>query len=71
MNNLIIRADRVVSPFLMPFSPQRFTHRGAGVRFGDGIKVAVDIGGSGYQISSHIGPSRYFFSGGGVLSISL
>ena len=33
--------------------------------------MAVDIKGSEYQISSHIGPSRYFFSGGGVLSISL
>ena len=33
--------------------------------------MGVDVQGSEYQISSHIGPSRYFFSGGGVLSISL
>ena len=45
MNNLIIRADRKVSPFLMPFSPQRFTHCRAGVCFRYGIEVAVDIGG--------------------------
>ena len=34
-------------------------------------RVSVDIHRSEYQQSSHIGPSRYFFSGGGVLSISL
>ena len=33
----------MVSPFLMPFSPQRFTHRRAGVCFRHGIEVAVDI----------------------------
>ena len=38
-------ADFVVSPFLMLFSPQRFTHRGAGVCFRHGIEVAIDIGG--------------------------
>ena len=29
--------------------PQRFTHRRAGVRFRDGIEVAVDVGGSEYR----------------------
>ena len=36
-----------------------------------GENMGVGVQGSEYQISSHIGPSRYFFSGGGVLSISL
>ena len=38
-----LRADLAVSPFVMLFSPQRLAHRGAGVCFGDGIEVAVDI----------------------------
>ena len=33
----------MVSPFLLPFSPQRFTLRCAGVRLGHGIEVAIDI----------------------------
>ena len=33
--------------------------------------MGVDVQGSEYQQSSHIGVLRYFFSGGGVLSISL
>ena len=36
----------------MLFSPQRFTHRGAGVRFGDGIEVAVDVGGGAHVAMS-------------------
>ena len=39
-----------------PFLPQRFTHRRAGVRFGDGIKVAIDISGvtvDGVQNKKH------------------
>ena len=39
----------------MPFSPQRFTHRRAGVRFRYGIEVAVDIGGG-----AHIAMSEPF-----------
>ena len=47
------RADRTVSPFLIP-SPQRFTHRGAGVCFRHGIEVAIDIRRSEHQKSSHL-----------------
>ena len=36
-------------------SPQRFTHRGAGVRFRYGIEVAVDVGGG-----AHIAMSEPF-----------
>ena len=35
------------------------------------IKVGINICCSEYQQSSHVGVLRYFFSGGGVLSISL
>ena len=38
-----VRADLEVSPFLMLSSSQRFTYCRAGVRFGDGIEVAIDI----------------------------
>ena len=38
----------MVSPFLMLPSPQCFTHLGAVVRFGDGIKVAIDICGGAH-----------------------
>ena len=48
------RADPMVSPLLI-LSPQRFTHRRAGVRFGDSIEVAVDIGGG-----AHIAVSEPF-----------
>ncbi len=34
--------------------PQRFTHGGAGFGFTYGIEVAVDVGGSEYQKSSHL-----------------
>lgn len=37
------RADREVSPFLILFSPQRLTHCRAGVRFGHGIEVTINI----------------------------
>lgn len=33
--------------------------------------IGIDVHGSEYQQSSHVGVLRYFFSGGGVLSISL
>jgi len=59
------------NPFVRLFLSQRLTHRRAGVCFRYRIKVAVDIGGSEYQQSSHVGVLRYFLSGGGVLSISL
>jgi len=39
----------------MLFSPQRFTHRRAGVCFRYGIKVAIDIGGG-----AHIAMSEPF-----------
>ena len=45
------RADPMVSPLLI-LSPQRFTHRRAGVRFGDSIEVAVDIGGGAHVAMS-------------------
>ena len=43
-----LRADRTVSPFLILSSPQRLAHRRAGVRFGDGIEVAIDICGGAH-----------------------
>ncbi len=43
-----LRADLAVSPFVMLFSPQRFTHRGAGVCFCHGIEVAVNVGGGAH-----------------------
>ena len=49
------RADREISPFLMLSLPQRFTHRGAGVCFADGIEVAIDVGGS-----THVAVSEPF-----------
>ena len=49
------RADRLVSPFLIPSSPQRFTHRGAGVCFCYRVKVAVDI-----RRGAHIAMSEPF-----------
>ena len=49
------RADRTVSPFLIPFLSQRFTHRRAGVCLGHGIEVAIDIGGC-----AHIAMSEPF-----------
>ena len=45
----------MVSPFLMLFSPQRFTHRRAGVCFGDGIEVAIDV-----RRGAHIAMSEPF-----------
>ena len=45
----------MVSPFLIPFSPQRFAHRRAGVCFRYGIEVAIDIGGG-----AHIAMSEPF-----------
>ena len=39
----------------MPFSPQRFTHRGAGVRFCYGIEVAIDI-----RRGAHVAMSESF-----------
>ena len=38
----------------LPFSSQRLTHRGAGFGFAYGIEVAVDVGGSEHQKSSHL-----------------
>ena len=40
------------SPFLIPCSPQSFTHCRAGVRLGDGIKVAIDVGGGAHVAMS-------------------
>ena len=51
----VFRADRAVSPFLLPFLPQRFTHCRAGVCFRHGIEVAIDIGGG-----THIAMSEPF-----------
>ena len=45
----------MVTPFVMFSSPQRFTHRGAGVCFCHGIEVAVDVGGG-----AHIAMSEPF-----------
>ena len=45
----------MVSPFLMLFLPQRLTHRRAGVCFGDGVEVAVDI-----RRGAHIAMSEPF-----------
>ncbi len=36
------------TPFVMPFSPQRFTHRSTCVCLADGIEVAVDVGGGAH-----------------------
>lgn len=33
----------MVTPFVMPFSPERFTHRRTRVCFRYGIKMAIDI----------------------------
>ena len=41
----------------MPFSPQRFTHRGACFCLGYGIEVAVDVGGR-----THIAVSEPFLN---------
>lgn len=45
-NNSATKPEAHASGFAIAVivSPQRFTHRRAGVRFGDGIEVAVDIG---------------------------
>ena len=45
----------MVSPFLISFSPQRFTHRRACVRFRYGIEVAIDI-----RRGAHIAMSEPF-----------
>ena len=45
----------MVSPFLMLFSPQRLTHRRAGVCFRHSIEVAIDI-----RRGTHIAMSEPF-----------
>ena len=44
-----------VTPFVMPFSPQRFTHRRTRVCLGDCIEVAIDI-----RRGAHIAMSEPF-----------
>jgi hypothetical protein len=41
----------------MPFSPQRFTHRGACFCLGYGIEVAVDVG-----VGAHIAVSEPYLN---------
>ena len=36
------------APFVIPFSPQRLTHRGAGVCLAHRIEVAIDVGGGAH-----------------------
>ena len=45
----------MVTPSVMPFSPQCFTHRGTGVCFRHGIEVAINIRGG-----AHIAMSEPF-----------
>ncbi len=36
------------TPFVIPLSPQRFTHRGSGFGFAYGVEMAVDVGGGAH-----------------------